>query len=374
MRGYVAQPASPGTDGEEENGSPDAFNSPSGGGSDAKRADRGTPGSVQSPSVEPERKKAAPKRQGKPKTGQQRRPRGQPRGASKEVAHAESAPPRPQGKKTASKKAVEFVSQAVEDLLVRARGAPGVCLCEFAATQKVSDLVALARRIEGERRCGGADRRPFAVKKSQAIAYICPVHLDDVDEVAKIVERDKGPRTSLEDWKRKVATVLDAWKDTPLPPDDMSVMTAYMWFMLRVLRQSLFGAGSPDDALFVALVPHLLRDLLVNHNWHIVEGYSRVGARGTRQHADGLTNLGEFSTIMLYCVAHYSGDHARCGLSRTPYSVCVESINILASPAVVQAAIAAASKACTFVTLRRVTNVVTPYPNQGDLAGHFTVV
>ncbi len=99
-----------------------------------------------------------------------------------------------------------------------------------------------------------------------------------------------------------------------------SDLTAYMWFCCA-LRPSLFTAGSADDVLFVALVPHLLRDPHVNHNWHIVEGFSRVGARGTRQFANGLSNLGEFNTIMLFCwriTAEIMYSAASCAHRTTP--------------------------------------------------------
>jgi hypothetical protein len=307
---------------------------------------------------------ASPSRETVPKKALQAKPR------PKKRAPTDGEPSKP------VKEAV-VVPQALEELVNRARDAPGVCLCVVAMVHKGPHLAALARRLEDDRRAAGEKRSKYAVKKAESIAYLCPVHLDDVDAVKKLVEKESGPRNTVEQLTLVVSALTEDWHDVHAPGDvngGMSVVIAYTWYLLRVLRPSLFVVGTPADAMFVALVPHLLRDLTVNHNWHIVNGYSRVGARGTRQRANGLDNLGEFCAIMLFCVAHYTGDHQECGLSRTPYVVCMESINILPQPSVTQASISAASKVCAFVSQHRVTDVGVTYPNQAVLIAHFAAL
>lgn len=326
---------------------------------DSKRNGPPSPGNDASPSREtaPKKDKKKDKKAAMAKPRKQRVPK-------------EGAPPK------AAKEAV-VVPQALEELMNRARGAPGICLCAVAMVHKGLHLAALARRLEDERRAAGVKWSKYAVKKAEAIAYICPVHLDDLDAVKKLVEKEAGPRNTVEHLALMVSVLTEEWCNVHAPLDvdgGMSVLTAYTWYLLRVLRPSLFVAGTPADAMFVALVPHLLRDLSVNHNWHIVNGYSRVGARGTRQRANGLDNLAEFCAIMLFCVAHYTGDHQECGLSRMSYMVCIESINILPQPSVVQSSISAASKVCAFVSQHRVTDVGVTYPNQAVLIAHFAAL
>jgi len=86
---------------------------------------------------------------------------------------------------------------------------------------------------------------------------------------------------------------------------------------------------------------------------------------------NGLDNLAEFSAIMLFCVAHYTGDHQECGLTRTDFGACVESVNIAQSNVVVTAAMDAITKVVTFVASHRVTDVGIIYPNQHVLMNFF---
>jgi hypothetical protein len=368
---------SPGTDGYSENVSDGEFGLPVATDAEAKRRARGSPSSSDSPLSEGAQKKQAPKRKKAPRpTLTTNAAGGRKKTASKSAAagaeRGEPAAPRKRG----TKEPVAIL-HAVENLLVQARGAPNTCLCELAALQKATQLVALARRIEDGRREAGEPSRKYPMKKAEAIAFICPVHLNDAKAVSDIVDKDAAPQTTLQDLALMTIRAGEKWPEGdggPPAADPLSVLRAYLWFLVRVLRPARFAHGSPDNALFMQLVPHLLRDLLVNHNWHIVGGFSRVGARGTRQVRNGLANMAEFNTIMLYCVAHYNGVHDQCGLSRTPYNVCMETINISASPAVTQAAIDAATKACTFVTVHQVTNVVVVYPNQATLIAHFGVL
>ncbi len=244
-------------------------------------------------------------------------------------------------------------------------------------------LKALARRVEGERREAGKERSKYPSTRVESLVFICPVHLNDPEGVAAVVNRNLGPRTTVERIQVVVGNLIAGWEAAghggggPAPDGEqpgvagLSVTTAYISFMYRVLRPARLVPGSPEEALFLTLLPHLVRDLLVNHSFHIVSGFRRVGARGTRQMLNGLDNIAEFSAIMLFCVAHYTGDHQECGLERTDYGTCAESVNIAHSAIVVAAATDAITKVVTFVAQRRVTDVGAVYPNQQVLINHF---
>ena len=333
-----------------------------------KRSVPSTPGSAPSPSAveaQPAGKKTAGRGLvRRPSTSQcDARDEGAPRGRGRPLKEG--------GNSTA--KPLVVISQATEELLVRAQMFPAVCMCEVAAHQPASQLKALARRIEDDRRSKGGERSKYPVTKAEAIAFICPPHLGDVAAVNAVINRDLGPRTTLERLMAIVNGFMEQWgrHDGVPTGKGLTVTTAYIWYLMRVLRPSRFQLDSPVDAVFVSLVPHLVRDLLVNHNWHIVQGFRRVGAKGTRQLANGLGNMAEFSAIMLFCVAHYAGDHAECGLTRTNYGVCVETINIAMHGAVIMAATDAATKIVSFVASHQVTDVSAVYPNQPLLINHF---
>jgi hypothetical protein len=305
------------------------------------------------------------------------RGRGRGRGlAAGATGGAEAAERRGRGRK--SGKPPVTISQAAEELLVRAQMFPNSCLCELAVKQPAAQLKALARRIEDSRRRNGDAHSKYPVTRVDALTFICPVHLADADGVSAVINRDLGPKTTLERIEVVVRDLVLEW-DSPGPDGvqggdawrGLSVASAYIWFMRRVLVPARFVPGSPEETLFLTLLPHLVRDLVVNHSFHIVHGFRRIGARGTRQVLNGLDNLAEFSAIMLFCVAHYTGDHQECGLTRTDFGACVESVNIAQSNVVVTAAMDAITKVVTFVASHRVTDVGIIYPNQHVLMNFF---
>lgn len=205
------------------------------------------------------------------------------------------------------------------------------------------------------------------VSKAECISFLCPEHKFDPKEVSVVLDRNSPKDLAAHLGQR----ARDFFKAHPVedgfPEEGMSVFLAYVWF-LNVHLATTVDAG--DAALFHLLVPHLLRDLFVNHHWHLVLGNYRLH-QGHAQHAQPLIhNMPAFILLHTSTVMHYIGDHTECGATRRG-GACVETYNILHSPSVQTAVLQASTKVTAFIGAYTVADIHVAYPNQATLKAHF---
>lgn len=284
---------------------------------------------------------------------------------------AASTSPRP------PKKADDVViPQGLLDLIERSKLESNVCTCLLLMDYGGRELIGAARQVEFTRR-KTADSTAVVKKlpttKAMAASFICPVHLFDADAIAILVNKSVGPSSTVETLQRRLGELEEAWSEVDtIPAEGMSVLEAYAYFLSRVLVTTVVDGASL--VVYRRLLPHLLRDLLINHDWHIVQGNRRLLGFGTETRPNGLDNLVPFTAIMHFTVFHYCGNHTECGLSRTPFGQCQEAVNIENNPEVVDALLAAVLKLTSFISLHQVINTQDIFSNQAVLGRHFGVL
>lgn len=264
------------------------------------------------------------------------------------------------------------VSQALSALHAAAvREGPGRCRCQDLKKMGTApELKSLARRVERLRR--EADEQPFQpfpTTLTEAIAHLCPHHLHKFEAVHEVLKPAVGAKSPVE----RFAQQIEIWLALA-PGERFSVLQAYVrWIVTTYLpsKPALAPVDAPDRVLFMRLLPHLVRDVVDNHEWHIVEGWRRVDPNGTEQAANGLENLPEFGHTMTNTVCHYVGAHEYCGLSRTRNRICVESINIGHSVVLVAAVADMTFQVARFITMYNVTDIYAPYADQNTLRAQF---
>lgn len=256
-------------------------------------------------------------------------------------------------------------------LLCEAVDNPAKCKCIELNLYQAGPLKAMARSLYSLYQNINAPSN-----KNAAIALLCPLHFQDessVSELLKSLKCDVNHQTLV--WKEFVDEAPDSVND--LPNVGWSVMYAYMVYFEFVLLPSL---GIEMRNLLLPFVPHLLRDLAVNHYWHITLGHVRVGAYGTVTNAVAIAqNFFGMDGIMSTCYEHYElgSLHRFCGITRKKGNkICratltlntlddteMEVLQIIQDCRVVVSS--------TFVYPRRVTNIHEVYPFQADLQQHF---
>ena len=262
------------------------------------------------------------------------------------------------------------IPQGLVELAVRAKLDAGSCVCLLLMDYGGPAVIAVGRQVEYERRSAGHDHRKLPTTKAIAASFICQVHLFNADAVAKLIAKSVGPTSTVEMLQRMLVDLEESWGESfVISREGMSVFSSYVFFLSRILAPSIVANGA--SVLFRQLVPHLMRDLLINHDWHIVQGNRRLNGVGTETRARGLDNLIPFVAIMNYTLLHYCGTHTECGLTRTPSGMCQEAINIANAPEVMDAVLAAVGKVTSFIALHAVINIHEVFANQAVLAAHF---
>lgn len=252
------------------------------------------------------------------------------------------------------------------------------CICLQLDQYAASELVALARSREFARRANGEDKQKLPGIATVAISHLCKQHLFNEDAVKAIVVKVLGPKTLIAEYSA-VVVAFHAVHAMVLPPIwpaiKLSVFQAYLWYLICVLPSHHFAIPSASLTLFTTLRPHLLRDLVVNHNWHLVAGNYRIGAMGTGISATPMADcMAGFSTIMVCTMAHYTGDHSQCGLSLSFKAPCANTIDVAGDMSVIRAGSAAALKVCQFISINLVDDIHSAYPNQDLLHAHFVAI
>ena len=276
-----------------------------------------------------------------------------------------------------TKKKIVAISQELGVLLLRVHNNGGIqCFCKELGAFKAGMLITAAIAEKTRRKQAGEPlySAKAPTNKVTAVAWLCRVHYGQLDEITGTLKPDRGHRDLPSLYTAMMEAKREEWKDAHRVPVGLSVLQAYLFYLIRV-RGPTIPAGENLSVLFDRLVPRMLRDLVANHNWSIVEGFYRTGLKGTERADDGLANLEEFTQTMVLTRRHYCGDHAHCGLSRTDV-VCVATVPVEPGNAVIVNAIRTSCvKVCTFINQHRVTDIAGVYPDvDGEMINFFSAL
>jgi hypothetical protein len=161
--------------------------------------------------------------------------------------------------------------------------------------------------------------------------------------------------------------------------NSISLVHAYLWFIFFVYIPAKFPTADDIDVvpvsklLFVSLVPHMLRDLVDNHHWHLVQGKYRLAGVGTAIDPHPISNMPNFVFIMNRTALHYMDQHAECGLERKLFGLCHTTISTSQDPVVSVAIFQCASHVAKFISGHSVLEIHHAYPNQETLRAWFAV-
>lgn len=307
---------------------------------------------------------------------------------------------------------------------IRSLGATA-CVCLSVSRDFPAPVIkAHARSVRQNQTAGNRQKLPAPNSIAAALPYFCPAHLLNFQGVAETLKKASLKSTSIGMFEDAASEFLrnlpelhganavvehvgiendgneivplaqgasaghQPWLDVLVPSDNninaarrepssqgpdlapgtaWSVFEAYMFYLHRVVLPNI---NLEDVAQLTLLIPHLLRDAHVNHTWHIVEGFYRVGGMGF-QRRNGVFNFGNFLFIMSHTPQHYIGVHTHCGLTRTTNMICVTSVLVPQNGPlpfiILDAALAFARFVCRF----RVLNIRIPFSHQSLLQWYF---